>query len=97
MSAEPGDIIQVDARGHRCPVPTLRLSRALKAAPVGAVIELLADDPLVRIDAPHFVAGAGCELLSVEEAGGVYAIRVRNTRPNESAARRGGDDAPPGR
>ena len=97
MRAESRDIIQVDARGHRCPVPTLRLSRALKAAPLGAVIELLADDPLVRIDVPHFIAGAACELLSLEEAAGVYVIQVRNARLNESAARRGGDGAPPGR
>jgi tRNA 2-thiouridine synthesizing protein A len=55
--------ILVDARGHRCPVPTLRLRRALEAAPTGARVRLLADDPLARIDVPHFAAQAGAAVL----------------------------------
>lgn len=57
------DEILVDARGHRCPVPTLRLRRALEAAPAGARVRLLADDPLAKIDVPHFAAQAGFVLL----------------------------------
>ena len=57
------DEILVDARGHRCPVPTLRLRRALEAAPAGARIRLLADDPLARIDVPHFAAQVGASVL----------------------------------
>jgi tRNA 2-thiouridine synthesizing protein A len=63
----PDPDIVVDARGHRCPVPTLRLRRSLEAAPPGACVQLLADDPLARIDVPHFAAGAGMELLAQEE------------------------------
>eukprot|EP01039_Chlorochromonas_danica_P016522 gene16522-19535_t len=59
----PSPDIQIDARGHRCPVPTLRLRRALEAAEPGAIIHLLADDPLARIDVPHFVAQTGQKLL----------------------------------
>ncbi len=69
--------ILVDARGHRCPTPTLRLRRALEQAPAGAVIRLLADDPMARIDAPHFAGQAGVEVLSVEEEAGLLTIRVR--------------------
>jgi tRNA 2-thiouridine synthesizing protein A len=69
--------IVVDARGHRCPVPTLRLQRAAREAPAGAVLRLLADDPLARIDAPHFAAGAGLELLSVGGEGAQVVVRVR--------------------
>ncbi len=61
--------ILVDARGHRCPVPTLRLRRALEAAPAGARIRLLADDPLARIDVPHFAAQVGATLLEQSAAG----------------------------
>ncbi len=62
-------MIEVDARGHRCPTPTLRLRRALEAAPAGAPVALLADDPLARIDVPHFAREQGLELVSVEAAG----------------------------
>lgn len=59
------DDILVDARGHRCPVPTLRLRRALEQAPAGARVRLLADDPMARIDVPHFAAQTG--LVVVEQ------------------------------
>ncbi len=55
--------ILVDARGHRCPVPTLRLRRALERALPGQAVRLLADDPLARIDVPHFVRTEGFRLL----------------------------------
>ena len=64
------DEILVDARGHRCPVPTLRLRRALEAAPSGARVRLLADDPLARIDVPHFAAQAGARLLEQTDVDG---------------------------
>lgn len=63
------DEILVDARGHRCPVPTLRLRRALEAAPPGARVRLLADDPLAQIDVPHFAAQTGARLLEQVESG----------------------------
>ena len=72
-----GKSIIVDALGHRCPTPTLRLRRALERAPAGAVVRLLADDPLARIDIPHFAAEAGLELLGVTDADGVLAFTLR--------------------
>ncbi|MFZ0266711.1 sulfurtransferase TusA family protein [Caulobacter sp.] len=58
----------MDARGHRCPVPTLRLRRALEEAPAGGLVRLLADDPLARIDVPHFAASIGATVLEVVDA-----------------------------
>jgi len=69
--------IIVDARGHRCPVPTLRLRRALEEAPAGALVRLYADDPLARIDVPHFAAGAGFELVDRDEAEGTLSFLIR--------------------
>ena len=67
----------VDARGHRCPVPTLRLRRALEAAPAGGQVRLLADDPLARIDVPHFAASAGASVLEIrDEADGAISFLV---------------------
>jgi len=67
----------VDARGHRCPTPSLRLRRALEHAPDGAVIRLLADDPLARIDIPHLLAGLGYPLLEQATDGSVLTFTVR--------------------
>jgi tRNA 2-thiouridine synthesizing protein A len=68
MTADQGEIL-IDARGHLCPVPTLKLRRALENAPVGGRVRLLADDPMARIDVPHFAASAGAhiESLTVED------------------------------
>jgi tRNA 2-thiouridine synthesizing protein A len=70
------DDIVVDARGHRCPVPTLKLRRALEDAPAGARVRLLADDPMARIDVPHFAAQAGYALLEQGEADGGFMFVV---------------------
>lgn len=70
------EAILVDARGHRCPVPTLRLRRALEAAGPGVRVRLLADDPLARIDVPHFAAQIGAEILERSEDGRTLAFLV---------------------
>ena len=57
--------ILIDARGHLCPIPTLKLRRALEAAPLGARLRLLADDPMARIDVPHFAASTGARIESL--------------------------------
>ena len=69
--------ILVDARGHRCPVPTLRLRRACEAAAPGDVLRLLADDPMARIDAPHYAAQAGLEMMALETEGPLIIVVVR--------------------
>ena len=66
----------VDARGHRCPVPTLRLRKALETAAPGSRLTLLATDPMARIDAPYLMQQLGGVVLSVEETDGVIAITV---------------------
>ncbi|HKP79596.1 MAG TPA: sulfurtransferase TusA family protein [Phenylobacterium sp.] len=73
------DEILVDARGHRCPVPTLRLRRALEGAPAGTRVRLLADDPLARIDVPHFAAQAGARLLEQTDVEGGLSFLVAKT------------------
>ena len=67
----------VDARGHRCPVPTLRLQKALASAAPGESVRLLADDPMARIDVPHFASENGHELLASESADGWLSFTVR--------------------
>jgi tRNA 2-thiouridine synthesizing protein A len=73
--------ILIDARGHRCPTPTLNLQRALRDAPPGGEVRLLADDPMARIDVPHFVRQNGHALVSAEDADGWLAFVVRKTAP----------------
>lgn len=66
----------IDARGHRCPVPTLRLRRALQCQPAGARLTLLATDPMARIDAPFLMEQLGGRVIGIEEVDGVLSITV---------------------
>ncbi len=72
---EAGEIL-VDARGHRCPVPTLKLRRALASAPTGARVRLIADDPMARIDVPHFAAQAGVSVAETDESHGALVFVI---------------------
>lgn len=66
----------VDARGHRCPTPSLKLQKALRGAPPGSRATLLATDPMARIDVPFLMSDLGGRVVSVEESGGVLTIVV---------------------
>jgi tRNA 2-thiouridine synthesizing protein A len=77
---DPAEIL-VDARGHRCPVPTLKLRRALEAAPAGARLRLLADDPMARIDVPYFVNQIGAELAESGETDGALSFLILKPMP----------------
>ena len=69
--------LEVDARGHRCPVPTLRLRRALETLQPGGAVRLLADDPMAQLDVPHFASQANARLVSVEALDRGWAFTVR--------------------
>lgn len=70
----------VDALGTWCPVPIYLLDRAARRAPAGAVLELLADDPLIEVDLPAWCHTAGHELLELRREGDAYVGRVAVTR-----------------
>lgn len=69
--------VEVDARGLICPLPVLRARKVLLGMAPGAVLRLLADDPVAVIDVPHFCAQAGHEVMGQDAEGGaqVYLIR----------------------
>ena len=46
--------MRVDATGLQCPLPVLRLQKALRGVTAGRQITLLASDPMATIDVPHF-------------------------------------------
>jgi Predicted redox protein, regulator of disulfide bond formation len=69
-------MIKVDARGHHCPVPSLRLRKAMASAGPAAEIELIATDPMARIDIPHLLGQIGGSLRHIREADGVLIFHV---------------------
>ena len=67
----------IDLRGLKCPLPALFARRALERAPPGATIEILADDPMARIDVPHMCRQEGYEVIAVLLEGATVRMRLR--------------------
>lgn len=70
------EAVVVDARGHRCPVPSLRLRKAMEGLRPGARLILLATDPMARIDVPYLMGDLGGTVCEIEEHDGVLRITV---------------------
>jgi tRNA 2-thiouridine synthesizing protein A len=68
----------VDARGLACPLPVLKLRKALKLAAPGSVWVLLATDMVAARDVPAFCRAAGHEVLKhTRDAAGLrFEIRA---------------------
>jgi tRNA 2-thiouridine synthesizing protein A len=42
----------IDARGLKCPLPVLKMEKRLAQLPAGAVLVVLATDPMAKVDVP---------------------------------------------
>jgi tRNA 2-thiouridine synthesizing protein A len=71
------DEIEVDARGLLCPLPVLRLAKALRDRAPGTIAVLLATDPVSVEDVQVFCRERKHELLVSSTQGPVFRFRVR--------------------
>lgn len=69
--------VLVDCLGRPCPVPVIELAKAVAAADVGAVVEVLSDDPAARLDVPAWCRMRGQEYLGVSDRSGHLVRRTR--------------------
>src|SRR2546430_15752262 len=72
-AASPGRTM-LDCRGLDCPMPVMKLGKAIKTVPPGATIELLATDPGSMVDLEAFEKQSGHRL--VERGGSAGALRL---------------------
>ena len=86
---ETSVVMTLDVTGHPCPIPILKTRKALAGLAVGAILEVLADDPISREDMAALCHATGHELLSTEvsEAGSgtqgldTYRFLIRKLSP----------------
>lgn len=68
----------LDTQGLSCPLPILKAKRLLNELPGGALLRILATDPVTRRDFPAFCRQTGHELVaSAEPASGLYDFLIR--------------------
>jgi tRNA 2-thiouridine synthesizing protein A len=71
----------LDLTGLKCPLPALLTRKALVAAAPGAVLIVVASDPLAVVDIPHMCNQEGHTVESVTHEGGRSRFHIRK---NES-------------
>ena len=71
----------VDCLGLACPIPVVRLARAIGEAEIGGEVVVLADDPGAKVDIPVWCRLKDHELIGREDrAEGGWSFRVRRLR-----------------
>lgn len=77
------EVVVVDARGLRCPLPVIRLAQQVRDLAPGTLVEVWATDPAAAADVPAWCRMRGQELVSTEErevgdggAHAAYLVRV---------------------
>lgn len=69
--------IELDMTGLLCPLPVLKARKALGRLQSGAVVRVIATDPMSVIDMPHFCAEQGHTLLGQNYDGPRFIFRIR--------------------
>lgn len=57
---------EVDAAGLHCPLPLLRLKKALKEMQTGEIVRVIATDPAAHLDFGVFIEQVGHDMLKIE-------------------------------
>ncbi len=70
----------LDARGLLCPLPVVKTAEALEALPVGALLEILADDQGVKADLPAFCRSTGHRFRGYRQEGRTVRAFIQKVR-----------------
>ncbi len=67
----------LDCRGLSCPMPIIKLAKAMKDLQPGQVLELIGTDPGSKADVPAWCNKTGNEFLSIEEGEGENKFYIK--------------------
>jgi len=73
----PSQLVKLDLKGLKCPLPALHTRRALERAASGTRFEVTCTDPMSVIDIPHMVRQTGNVLEAQEAPGGIFLFHIR--------------------
>ena len=78
MSVDPA--LRIDATGKLCPLPVIELARRIDDVEIGAVIEILADDPAAATDFPAWCRMRDQEFVEAVPTAAATAYLIRRLR-----------------
>jgi tRNA 2-thiouridine synthesizing protein A len=67
----------INLRGLKCPLPTLRVRKALIALAPGDLLIAECTDPLTEIDIPNLINQTGDALVETARADNVITFQIR--------------------
>lgn len=70
----------LDVKGLLCPLPVIKLSKAIKEVEIGQVVQMLATDPGSRPDMDAWAKSTGHELVDSDVDSDVFRFWVRRTK-----------------
>jgi tRNA 2-thiouridine synthesizing protein A len=62
--------ITIDTRGLSCPLPVLKVRKAMRSVEPGMAVQVLATDPLADQDLRAYCEASGCAFLSIDKLDG---------------------------
>jgi TusA-related sulfurtransferase len=71
---------RLDVKGFLCPVPVFRAKKAIRDVPVGELLEVLATDPMSKIDIAAWAIRDGHELVAMQEEDEGLRFLVKRVR-----------------
>jgi tRNA 2-thiouridine synthesizing protein A len=69
-------ITELDVKGLNCPLPVLRVKKAMAALPAGATLKVYATDPGAPKDVEAFCKASGNQFKSAVEKDGVFVFEL---------------------
>ena len=70
----------LDLKGLLCPMPLVKMSKAIKEVEIGKTLEAVATDPGVMADVPAWCRSTGNELVSLEKVEKEFRFVVRRAK-----------------
>ena len=70
---------ELDASGLNCPLPILRVKKALAGMSAGQVLHIIATDPGAVKDFEAFAKQTGNELMESREEGGKFYFLIKKS------------------
>ncbi len=67
----------IDLKGLLCPMPVVKMAKAIKEIQTGEVLEAFATDPGVMADIPAWCRTTGNQLVTIEKLDKQYHFIVR--------------------
>jgi tRNA 2-thiouridine synthesizing protein A len=79
LTIEKADKV-LDLKGLLCPLPVVKMAKAIKEVEVGQTIEAFATDPGVMADIPAWARSTGHELVVLEKVDRQFRFVVRRMK-----------------